>query len=70
VALSFLYRFVYRVLETILIHRMDEVAKDAEILWVPRTPSRPLSWCDAPQFPTQSGRFQQPHHVRPGHEDG
>jgi putative transposase len=32
VALSFLYRLVHRVLEAICIHRMDAVAKDAEIL--------------------------------------
>ncbi len=31
-ALSFLYRFVRRVIEAIRIHRMDAVAKDAEIL--------------------------------------
>jgi transposase InsO family protein len=31
-ALSFLYRLVYRVLEAIRLHRMDAVAKDAEIL--------------------------------------
>jgi putative transposase len=31
VALSFLYRFVVRVLKAIRIHRMDEAAKDAEI---------------------------------------
>ena len=31
-ALSFLYRLVHRVLEAIRIHRMDAVAKDAEIL--------------------------------------
>ena len=31
-ALSFLYRFVRRVLEVIHIHRMDAVAKDAKIL--------------------------------------
>jgi len=32
VALSFLYRLVHRVLDAIRIHRMDAVAKDAEIL--------------------------------------
>jgi putative transposase len=32
VALSFLYRFVHRVLKAIRIHRIHEVAKDAEIL--------------------------------------
>ena len=31
-ALSFLYRVVHRVLETIRIHRMDEVATDVEVL--------------------------------------
>ncbi len=31
-ALSFLYRLIHRVLEAIRIHRMDAVAKDAEIL--------------------------------------
>ena len=32
VALSFLYRFVRRVVEMLRIHRVDAVAKDAEIL--------------------------------------
>ncbi len=32
VALSFLYRLVRRVLELVRIHRMDTVARDAEIL--------------------------------------
>lgn len=31
-ALSFLYRLVRRVVELVRIHRMDDVAKDAEIL--------------------------------------
>ncbi|MGH9920340.1 MAG: integrase, partial [Nitrososphaerales archaeon] len=31
-ALSFLYRLVHRVLEVVRVHRMDAVAKDAEIL--------------------------------------
>ncbi len=32
VALSFLYCFVRRVLEVVRVHRMDTIAKDAEIL--------------------------------------
>ncbi len=31
-ALSFLYRFVRRVIAVVWVHRMDAVAKDAEIL--------------------------------------
>jgi putative transposase len=31
-ALSFLYRFLRRVIEITRVHRMDAVAKDAEIL--------------------------------------
>jgi hypothetical protein len=32
VALSFLYRLVRRVVDFVLLHRMDDLAKDAEIL--------------------------------------
>jgi putative transposase len=68
VALSFLYRLVHRVLEAIRIHRMDEVAKDGEILVLrhqlavlTRQVARPrFTWSDralvgalAPMFPRE-----------------
>ncbi len=45
-ALSFVYYFVRRVIEVVRVHRMDAVAKDAEILVLRvgcRYPMMPLS---------------------------
>jgi transposase InsO family protein len=39
VALSFLYRFVRRIIEVIRVHRMDAMAKDAEILVLRHQPA-------------------------------
>jgi putative transposase len=62
-ALSFLYRLVRRVVDFVLVHRIDDLAKDAEILLLRRQlavlrrqASRPrFSWTDRALVATLRG---------------